>query len=370
MSAFTNSQIESMCCPRRHHYAYNLRLRRDVVTRPMRTGTVFHIGLDARSKHMLACKDLKSADEVGRNAILDAMRENTVASDREFESERMLDQLVLLAMWEGYCARWHDYDSKCAFGQSEYTFSVPIGSDGDTYDGKIDDIRKLPDVRIAIFEHKTTTRDIDPLGKYWTMLPINNQIERYFYALRRNGINVETVVYDAIRVPTFKPKQLTQEQTKHLIETGEYSYRDDVYDNALAIDYHGGASVGVDGIDAEVIQLKRGIAIVETWQMFYRRVLFEILEDADRYFQRREIPIPAFSLKRVEADLMAEIGNIKWHQERGEWPKRTNQCNALGACAYCKICAGMYDVEGGDIPEGYMLASTQHQELEAEDDDV
>lgn len=369
MAKFTHSQIESMACPQKHYLAYEKFLRREESDRAPRLGTAIHIGLEARSKALSAGARIDEAREAGKKAIEQSITSYMPPQDSESYEEFLYEQVLLIAMFECYCRRWDAFDGACQYRDTEFVFEIPLGDD--IYTGKVDDLRVLPDDRTAIIEHKTTSKDIDPLGNYWLGIPINNQIYRYFYALKKLDIDVETVLYDVLRVPSIKPKQITQEQTKHLIETGTYSYKEQVFSTDHEVEHYSAndTTVVVDGIEAEVIQGKRGISIVETWQMFYFRVLYEIMGDTDRYFQRKEIPILEQRVKGTETELQAEIDNIKWHQEQGIWPRRTLQCRFGGTrCQFCKICEGMYDVENGEIPEGYIVTNTQHVELGVEDE--
>jgi hypothetical protein len=334
-----------------------------------RMGKVFHAGLDLKSKGMSKYQAIESA-----LSYYDIESEK----DDNLREKLSIEREVAARLLNGYFWRWQEMDQQTEVIASEIPFELEIinpvdgsGHPAFVIAGRIDKIIKLPDGRLAVMEHKTTSEDIEPASKYWKKLRIDIQISIYFHAARKLGYNVDTVLYDVIRKPGYaKPKQLTQAQTNELISTScyhakfnndkDYTFigRYEVVPAPLGTDF-----ILVNGQKAPITHHKKGISIAETIEMYGDRISADMARRYDYYFARREIP-------RLESD-MADTDLCLWqyanmiydNYQLNRWPCNDDACIGFGTCCYLDICSGYFDLNSGNVPEGFMKVHDVHQEL-------
>jgi len=213
----TCSQIKcARKCLRKHLLAYILAIRTEDVPKYFRIGKVFHKALDFRAQGL-------DIDDSIIRALTD-YDEGLLQLKGEEWKKRVVEREVIARLIAGYFWRWQEMDKEIEVVASELPFELPIynpvTNKADSVfviAGKIDKIIKLADGRLAVMEHKTTSDDIVVTSDYWRRLRIDIQISIYYLAARMLGYQVETILYDVVRKPSYsKPKQLTQAQTKEL----------------------------------------------------------------------------------------------------------------------------------------------------------
>ena len=141
-------------------------------------------------------------------------------------------------------------------------------------------------------------------------------------------------LYDVWRRPSTKPKLLTQADTAEFQETKKY------FGQEFDFEEVDGIINIVDGQEVESKIGKKGYAIRESNRMYAARLLDELTENPERYFQRKEIA-------RTDAEIAQfrrELFNIYQAQRAFEtadcWYENENQCRATFACQYIPICYG------------------------------
>jgi hypothetical protein len=73
--------------------------------------------------------------------------------------------------------------------------------------GKIDVVCKDDRGNLVLFDHKTTSEDIEGLdSRYWKHLAIDGQVSHYMLLLLLNGMQVSRVLWDVMRKPTIRQK--------------------------------------------------------------------------------------------------------------------------------------------------------------------
>lgn len=325
-------------CNRRYYLAYILGLRPAHNSDALRLGGAFHIGLE----ELKANNGPEEAETVIRDLYAGADCPPWL-EPIEFETE--LETAV--AMVRGYHARYHA-DPICTYVAVEQSFSLPILNPETGYPtpnfsnaGKIDGIVRLPDGRLAVAEHKTTSDDITPGSSYWQRLLLDAQISRYFLAARDLGFDVETVVYDVVRKPSIRPKAVTKADRAWATSNANY---------------HG-------------LPLTSECPERETPKMYGARLAADMAERPEFYFARNEIP-------RLESDLV-EFQRETWitqqqirdselkqrHWGASAWPRNTSSCTSPYPCPYLAICRGMTGDPTDSIPEGYRRVDVLHGEL-------
>ena len=356
----TFSQIKSFRkCYRRHFMEYMLGLRRAKQADYFRFGGVFHEALDLWGK---GC----SVDE--------AIASAATVYDGDLDDETIIERQIVISLLRAYFWRWQEMDSKMEVIASELAFNLPIENPrtGEKHRfsicGKIDKIVRLPDGRLAVMEHKTASDDLDPAGNYFKRLRLDLQISIYTLAAQMMGYPVETVLYDVARKPTTKPKQLTQAQTKHLIETGKYLSKLDGHElviGAYDVGYQeDNATVLVNYESAEVNKGARGISIAETLDMYGDRVVAEVSSRYDYHFARREIARLESDIQETKLMIWQYATMISSCESRDCWPINDSDCVGFGTCPYFDLCTAGFDpLTEAVVPEGYIIVPDVHQEL-------
>ena len=217
----THSRMASAkTCLRKHYFEYELGVRRDRSSQPLRMGAAFHVGLDA----------LGRGDTVEESAET-AIESYAVTPDWCITKEEIDDWLVeaetVRQLIHGYAWRWADDAIQCI--ATEQCFELPLvnpetGAASRTFvlAGKIDKIIRLPDDRLAILEHKTCGKDLSPESDYWKRLRLDQQISLYMLAARELGYDVATVLYDVVRKPSISPKLVRGKELKEWTATNRW----------------------------------------------------------------------------------------------------------------------------------------------------
>jgi len=373
----TCSQIKcARKCLRKHLIAYILAIRTEDVPTYFRTGHVVHRGLDFRAQGLDVDSAITQALQEFDQGLLNLKGE-------EFE-KRMIEREVLARLLGGYFWRWEEMDRDIKVVASELSFELPIynpqtGKANDIFiiAGKIDKIIKLADGRLAVMEHKTTSDDISPISHYWKRLKIDMQISIYYLAARMLGYPVETILYDVIRKPSFsKPKQLTQAQTRELVEKGIYHTKFTGDDKLTLVGNYkvkqlnetsGGEgqspAFDVDGYTIVSTQHKQGYSLPETVSMYGDRITADIGRRYNHYYGRREIPRLEHQIFETQHSLSQYAQMIHECDVVDRWPLNDDACVGFGTCPYLDLCSSGFNFYSGAIPEGFVRVDDVHQEL-------
>lgn len=262
------------------------------------------------------------------------------------------------ALLVGYHHQWKS--SGYVTEATEATWHLPIVNPESsrtsrtfTQAGKVDGIVWIDGKRYMI-EHKSTSEDIaDPTSPYWRRLSIDCQVSMYGLALWQSGMKIDGTVYDVVRKPTIRPKELAKGSAKKpdcenlgtLIEIEQRGT------------YFGGQVPG-DTMEA----IRNGWTTRETPLLYRYRLIDDIIARPANYYQRRIVP-------RLDADLW-EWSRELWDVSQ-EMKNATNQnrhyrnseaCIAYGRpCEYLTLCSGADSQESDN-----WVTADVHQELEGD----
>jgi len=343
----THSQIQTtMTCPRKGYLAYALGLRREVDAKPLRIGRAVHEALELAGKGMFES-----------DAILQAVAPDTAFGDGDSFS-REIERQTAMRMLATYFWYWRAKTAELGILETEHVFEIPIvnpdsGRTSRTYTlaGKIDKIVGLPDGRLAVMEHKTTSSDLDITGDYWRRLRIDSQVSIYYLAAKQRGYNINTTLYDVMRKPGIQPKQIPL-----LDEAGLKIVLDE---NKLRV-------FKKDGLPRQSGDAGRGYVLqtrTETPEEFGDRLALDMAERPDWYFCRREVVRTADDIEDARHELWQYTKTLRDCERYGRWPRNTRSCIGFGRCPYFDLCVDHVDVESGGVPDGYMVVDDVHQEL-------
>ena len=239
-------------------------------------------------------------------------------------------------------ALWHLPIINPASGRANRKFSQA---------GKVDGIVRI-DGRRFLLEHKTTGDDIsDPNAPYWRRLSIDCQVSMYGLAMWQSGMKLDGTLYDVIRKPTIRPKDIPKGSPKKpdsenvgtLIEIEQRGT------------YYGG------GIPSETLTaINHGWLTKEDPLLYRHRLVDDVVNRPANYYQRRIIP-------RLDDDL-AEWSVELWDvaQEINNAVKTSRHYRNSEACtAYNRPCEYLALCSGHDTPdsENWRVSDGVHQEL-------
>lgn len=343
----THSRMQTFKnCRRQHEYAYQIGLRRIDDARALRMGKAFHLGLELLGKGM------------GTDAICSRIRTTYENCPEQFDLYQwQIECETIVRMVLAYEWRWRNFPLKYIKAEHPFRFALTnpsTGAETPIWDeaGVIDGIVVLEDGRLAVLETKTTGESIALDGEYWRILKMDQQISKYINAARREGFDVDTVLYNVAKKPTIEPTPVPL-----LDEDGL----------KVVLDKHGERIRNTTGKkewrqtgDKEkgyVLQVRP--MTVSEWG---EKLTNDIVSRPEVYFARVEIP-------RLDSDISEFLAEqwdvqlaIREAQRSGRW-FRTVSRQTCTYCPYFGICSEGRKIEPHNLPIGFEIVENLHPEL-------
>lgn len=331
-------------CNRQFWIAYVMRIRPRVPSQPLRIGSAFHAGLDAKAQGA-------SPD----NAVNAAMEYYSTlpkwVSDATTMEEFAVEQETAYRLLMGYF--WKYQDDEIEIVATEQAFEIPIYNPSTgrkikkTCAGKIDKIIRV-NGRLMLMEHKTTGDSIDIDSDFWRPLRLDFQISRYFHAAQRLNYPVESVLYDVVHKPDIKPRKipiLDEHGLKVVLDA----------DGNRVLLKNGKPRQSGDESQGWTLQQRR-----ESSDEYGERLNNDIADRPQHYYARREISRMESDLAEFDADLYAVQMQIRDSLKYGRWPRNVRSCRNPFPCAYLKVCDHNFNES---VPEGFVRVDDPHPEL-------
>lgn len=333
-------------CPRRHYLRYEIGLARVEQPDYFRIGHAFHRGLELASMG-------KDQDE----AIHDAIEESYGIMPPEANAHIWDVELqTVVQLLAGHF--WRYESDELEIVATELPFRIPLhnpdtGAQSRTFSlaGKIDAIARMPDGRLALLEYKTVGEDVSPDSDYWLRLRGDAQISTYMLAAMALGYDVVIVLYDVTRKPTIRPSQIPL-----LDDDGQKVVLDAAGERVFT--KQGKPRQTSDTAAGYVLQTR-----LETPAEFGARLLADIGERPDYYYQRREVPRLADDLEECRYELWQQSQQLIEMRRHGRWYRNV----AHNTCAYCQfagLCLNNVHVTPENPPSGFTILADVHPELE------
>lgn len=350
MNKLTNSSESCFkTCPKKFWYRYRLGLVPSHDADALRLGSAFHLGAEI----------LKGGGDI--NAAVEAIACGYAVKSCPpwlTQDEYMVEMETAIALVRGWNARYGS-DGICKYVGVEQSFDIPIvnpetGRPTQLYTsgGKIDGIVELPDARLAIMEHKTTSDDISAGSDYWKKLLFDAQISRYYLAARSLGYDISTVIYDVIRKPGIRPLSIP------LLDSDGVKIVLDAAGNRVKTANGNKWRESADKEQGFVLQTRP-----ETPVEYGARLLADLLARPDFYFARNEITRLEADLEEFKHDQWSVMKQIQESDKHGRWYRNTSACSMFGRCTYFDVCAGTAGDPTENIPAGFMISDVLHPEL-------
>jgi hypothetical protein len=337
-------------CRRYHYNAYETGVR-PVPSDDLFLGTVVHQAVAA--SHSLT----GNACAAAIHDVLDAYDMRIAAAQTEERALQLaIDRVKVVHLIQGWARRWAD--SKIEIVAVEQQFSIPLvnpdtghASRTFTFAGKIDAIVRLEDRRLAVYELKTMSDDLTIGSDYWKTKQLDPQIARYLVAARAVGYDCATILYDAIRKPEIRPKQVP------LLDNEGFKIVKDLDGNRVYLD-NGKPRQSGDAIKGWTLQSR-----TETPDEYSTRLAADIAERQEFYFARVEVPRLDHELAEAAANMWDIAKDIRNAELTGRHYVNTRSCRLFGRCAYLDVCTDRTDLSSGSLPDGFIKVGNIHPEL-------
>jgi hypothetical protein len=319
MDLLTNSRLKSFrTCARKHFYEYVQGYRSVADAAALAFGTLTHTCLEA---YWIA-RQIGGRSETWLGVALD-----TIPADCDpFTVARLRPMLI------GYAESWASFE--CEVLAVEREFRLPLinprsGCPSRTWvlAGKLDLVLRLPDGRIAVVDHKTSSESIEVGSDYRRRLTMDGQLSQYWRGCESLGWPVDVAIWDVLGKPALKPAKATA--------SPKYKADGSLYANMRAAD--------------------------ETADEFEIRIAEAIAADPARYFARIEV-------QRLETEREQYDANV-WHlatvmREAKEYGADIYNPDAClrPRCQFIEVCEGTSSL---DDTTKYRRVERVNEELSA-----
>jgi hypothetical protein len=339
-------------CPTRYKLAVIDRIIPDVEPEPFRMGTNWHEIQEWMGQHV--------GSSTFMNDLIDYLNDmyDQCPPSKTLEEWAVEQNLFLYTAW-AYFEHYSDEGVKVI--ASELPFELPVlhpetgrAVPNVRLRGKIDKIVEYPDRGMFIREYKSTSSSVEDDSSFWKNLRMAMQPSIYYDAAVRLGYSIKGIEYDVWRKPTIKPKNLTQKDSKEVIETGKYLGEKFEIEDYRKAEFVVDQKMMIDGEKVEITYgAKEGtFAIKETPRMYGIRLLHDIRERPYFYFNRREITRSDQDMNSYRWQLYNIHTTLRTMISKGCWYKNEKQCEATFKCGYIPICYDDVDVNER-IPDGF-----------------
>lgn len=242
------------------------------------------------------------------------------------------ERAQLAALFAGYHWYYQDDTIETLFTEQRYELLIENPNTGEQLSireacrkGVIDRII-IRNGRVMVQEYKTTSRHIHGNSDYWNKWSKNQQLTAYVDAVRElqdrgeiGGVDLcEGVLLDVVRKPSISMKRLSQKDMAEFIENGLY------YGTEFEV-YIRENAVYVDGYSVDTEYGKSGKpTVLETPDMYMARILFDIYNEPEKYFVRREFARTDRDIELFRRDTFAVYLAIKSMLDSGFWFRNEN----------------------------------------------
>lgn len=330
-------------CLRQYYYRYELRLRSRRDAAALRLGAAVHTGLEHWSRGAPVEQAVQAATKGYEHCP-------SWADAWEWEIERE----TVANLLAGYF--WRYGNDTLGYVEIEGAWEMPLvnplsGRESRTYRlaGRRDGLVRAGDGRLFVLERKTTGDDIGTDSEYWLRLRCDPQISLYVVSALGEGHDISGVLYDVLRKPTIRPRQVPLLDEKGL---------------KIVMSEQGGERLfNRDGSPRQSAGAGMKLAArMETPGEYGARLLADIEARPDYYYQRREVP-------RLEDDLRT-FGLECWQQAQmlsdcrrwGRWFRSVGR-NTCSFCEYARLCLQSITVNPEAPPDGFEIMRDVHPEL-------
>lgn len=283
----------------------------------------------------------------------------TQIPDNKTQEEWLVERTILLYSLIGY--KWYYTNQKIKRIATEIKFNAIISSIKLT--GRIDEIIQLENGQYFIRERKSTSSEIDGSSDYWNRIGMDTQISFYLFAAPhiKDLPPISGLFYDIWHRPKIRPKKLTQAESKKFMETKKYYGQEFqvasaiIQDNNLDAELQYRVEINNDSAIIEPGAKEGTFAIYETPEMFGARLLEDITNRPEYYFQCREISRTDKQLQQFEKELQNLAKIIQGIKAKELWYCNEQSCYNRFRCDYTPICYNNIQIDINNLPDGFKI---------------
>lgn len=205
-----------------------------------------------------------------------------------------------------------------------------------------------------IFEQKITDQDISAGSMFWNRIRLNTQLDEYALAYwQKNGVQVDGIIFDAIRQPSIRPKQVTQADIKAIANEGVYCGVQVSPDLVQGFSYWLSVRAAFDQRKKDhAKRLKTDPAVgefketpvdqpEENEELFGIRFSAMLERSLSEHFAFRFVPITEEQIINWARELWTLSKVAEDSKEYRFAPRNTQACfNFNSACQYVDLCCG------------------------------
>ena len=322
-------------CPRAHYWQCEIGLSKESNSMALWVGSAWHRAMEARWKGKEYKECLREALNVDGETC-DPYIAATVAG--------------LLA------AYFQIYGKSELVGVKmlvEKEFDFPLfGSKSFRSRGKIDRLGEKASGENVLVDYKTTGESVAPDSNYWMRLKFNAQLLQYVTAANNLGYEVHEVIYDVVRKPSIKPKNIVDKDKKG---------------RKIVVDKDGKRvwKNKAKGIPQESASDKNGWITkehLETPEEYYERLYKDCMSRPEFYFFRREVPIFQADINEFKAQRLTIVRQIeflrateaKMARPEHAWARVVSEDNCK-FCVYNSFCLQNTSIDINNPPEGFSI---------------
>lgn len=376
---------ELKTCPYRYYVKYILGIRKEEDSDALRVGTNWHEIQDVVTNKpgsvCVPCANLAASDpecplcegtgflpDNLMEAVMRVLNKAYAALPSGMDQEKAdIERTILLYSLTGYLWHYSEDEVEVLARELEFEYKL-IGPSGRALpdvivQGKIDKLVRYRG-KLAIMEHKSTSKSVDSDSSLWAHLNLDVQTTLYIEAVQKMQVDgelapygvkhdeplINTILYDAWHKPGIKPKMLTQAASKQFVEDGLYC------DIQFDVD-HDSMLIGVTVNGAETViegGKKEGtFAIRETPDMFGARLLKDIVDRTDFYFARRELSKTEDEMNRFRREVLSIYRDIRGKLQSDSFFHNERQCEATFKCDYTAQCYNGVELDPENPPDGF-----------------
>lgn len=256
-----------------------------------------------------------------------------------------------LGLMQGYDARWSGAKWRVVSVEQEYNLPIinpDTGRKSRTYThaGKTDAVLEF-DGAFYLCDHKTTSEDIEkPDAPYWQRLDIDAQVSGYALSQWQLGVDVKGMLYDVIRKPAIRPRNLSKTDRQQIVAWQKYLGVE------VSRETHMAVAEGAERENGELYQIRLALDCTR--------------ERPGYYFQRKTIPRLQAEMLAYARELWQMSEEVREARVYGRHYRNTGACMQWNLpCKYLGLCSGR------DTPESDKWTRKQqvHNELATIEDD-
>lgn len=233
--------------------------------------------------------------------------------------------------------------------------------------GKIDQLVADEYGIVYVREFKSSAKSLD--DSYWDNLNMDPQVSIYIQAVNWMLINgqlidygiltdapmITKVLYNVWHKPGINPKFLSQKDTQEIFDTGAYCGQEFKTTVSEEVDDEGDACHIVTMDDEPIIvkEGKKGFAIYETSEMYGARLLNDITERPEFYYQQRELCRTPQEMTRFSKSLINIVKMMQYQYDNDLFYECSKECRSRFRCDYCELCEHNIELDPANPPVGY-----------------